>query len=57
MLPERKLVSYRMNVKVLALIDALSAKLGMGKTAVLSLAVRALAKRERNNDVSPKEIK
>ena len=47
MLPERKLVSYRMNIRVLALIDALSRELAMSKTSVIALAIRSLAKREK----------
>jgi predicted DNA-binding protein len=47
MLPERKLVSFRMSIRILALIDALSAQLGMNKTSVIAEAIRILAKREK----------
>jgi hypothetical protein len=47
MLPERKLVSFRISIRVLRLLDALSMELGMNKTSVIAQAIRVLAKREK----------
>jgi predicted transcriptional regulator len=38
--------SYRLSAEALRLIDQLATKLGLGKTAVLELAIRKLAERE-----------
>lgn len=47
MLPERKLVSYRMNTKVLESIELLAAHLGMNKTSVIAYCIMIVVKREK----------
>ena len=44
MLPERFSVTFRLSGDALKLLAALGGKLGVGKTAVVELAVRELAR-------------
>jgi hypothetical protein len=46
-MPSRTSVGYRLSEGALKLIVALSAAMGLSKTAVIELAVRELAKRKK----------
>ena len=52
-IPERFATSFRLSRAALDLIDKISASLGIGKTAVVELAVRKMAQDKEGNHNEP----